>query len=146
MSGVYTYSPEDYRVIIGGFRAVGFEDGTYIEIAPDEQLYNKHVGADGRVSRARTANRSGFVTLTLARTSPFNDILSGFMIADEAGDAGVVPILIKDAKGNSSVFSATAWVRERPTMSDSKNIEPRSWVLDCSRIDVFVGGNVEQKG
>lgn len=143
---VYTYSPEEYRISIGGQLAHGFEDGTFVEVAPDEDLYNKHTGADGRTSRARTANRSGTITLTLARTSPFNAVMSAFMLADEAADAGVFPVLIKDGKGSTRVFSATSWIQTRPTMADSKDIEPRQWVIACSRIDLFVGGNNARVG
>lgn len=143
---VYTYSPEENRVEVAGQLMSGFEDGTYIEVAPAEQLYNKHTGADGRTSRARTANRTGTITITLARTSPSNDVLSAIMLLDESADAGVVPIYIKDGKGNSRHFSLSSWIRERPTASDSKNIEPRVWIFDCARIDSFIGGNTAQRG
>lgn len=146
MSEVYTYSPEEYSVVVGGFRMSGFADGTFVSVAADEQRYNKHVGADGKVSRARTANRAGSITITLAQTSPSNDILSAFMLADETADAGVVPIFIKDAKGTTLHFAASAWVQRVPNDDRGKTISDTVWVLDCGAIQTFLGGNNSQRG
>lgn len=145
-TSVYTYSPTDYSIIVAGQKITGFTDGAFIEVAPDEQLYNKHVGADGFTSRARTSNRSGTITITLARTSPSNDILSAVMLRDQGSDDGIVPVNIKDSKGKTLVTAPSAWVREIPTLTDSKDIEPRTWVLDCSQLTLYVGGNTAYNG
>lgn len=144
MSGVFTYSAEAVEVIVGGFSMSGLADGTFVSIERDEQAYNKITGADGTVSRSRTGNRSGTITLTLQQTSPSNDVLSGLMIADEATDAGVVPCLIKDTSGRTLHYVSAAWVQQMPTQEFGKEISEREWVLDCARIDAFVGGNQEQ--
>ena len=143
---VYTYSPEEVRVIVGGVPMSAFADGTFVNVTRDEQAYNKVTGADGRTSRARTANRAGAITITLQQTSPSNDVLSGFMLADEAGDQGVVSVMIKDSSGRTLHFCAAAWVQQMPDQDFSKDIENREWILDCSRIDSFVGGNQAQTG
>jgi len=141
MSAVYTYSPSDYSIQVAGQTVSGFTDGAFIEVALDEQLYNKHVGADGFVSRARTSNRSGTITITLARTSPSNEIMSALMKRDETDDDAIVQVMIKDSKGRTVIDVPSAWVQTIPTLTDSKDIEPRAWVLDCSQMSIYVGGN-----
>lgn len=143
---IFTYSAEEVAVIVGGVRITGYADGTFITVRRDEQAYNKVTGADGKTSRARTANRSGQVEMVLQQTSPGNDVLSGLMLADEAGDQGVVPVLVKDGSGNTRHFAASAWVQQKPDEAFGKQIENRTWIIDCGRIDSFVGGNNTQRG
>jgi hypothetical protein len=142
MAGVYTYAADAVKIIVGGVPMSGLADGTFVSISRDEQAYNKVTGADGTTSRAKTANRAGSITLTLQQTSPSNDVLSGFMIADEASDSGVV--LVKDTSGRTLHYASSAWVQQMPSQEFSKEIAEREWVLDCARIDSFVGGNPQQ--
>ena len=146
MAGVYTYAADAVQIIVGGVPISGLADGTFVSISRDEQAYNKVTGADGTTSRAKTANRAGAITITVQQTSPSNDVLSGFMIADEAGDNGVVTVLVKDTIGRTLHSASSAWVQKMPDQDFSKEIEEREWVLDCARIDSFVGGNSQQTG
>lgn len=146
MAGVYTYAADAVQIIAGGVPLSGLADGTFVEISRDEQAYNKVTGADGSTSRAKTANRSGSITVTLKQTSPSNDVLTGFMLADEAGDNGVIPLLVKDTSGRTLAYASSAWVQQSPDQAFSKDIEEREWVMDCARIDMFVGGNQQQTG
>ena len=106
---VRTYDPKQVIVTIGGVPMSGFSDGTFLEIDRNEPTWNTVVGADGLVTRGKTNNFSGTLTLTLKQSSPSNDVLSGFMAVDEATNRGVFPLLVKDLAGNSIYFSAQAW-------------------------------------
>jgi hypothetical protein len=141
---VYTYASDEVTVIVGGVVMSGFADGTFVTVARDEQAFNKVTGADGSVSRAKTANKSGTITLTLQQTSPSNDVLSALMIADELSNQGVVPVLLKDKTGRTTVFSSSSWIQQSPEASMSKNIESREWVIDCAKLEIFIGGNIQQ--
>lgn len=145
-AGVYTYAADAVQIIVGGVPISGLADGTFVNISRDEQAYTKTTGADGTTSRARTGNRAGSITITLQQTSPSNDVLSGFMAADEAGDQGVVPVLVKDTSGRSLHYASAAWVQQAPDSEYAKEINEREWALDCARIDSFVGGNAQQTG
>jgi len=138
-----TYDPKDVRIVVGGFPIGGFADGTFLNLEMDEDSFSKETGADGETARAKSNNNGGSATLTLMQTSPSNDVLSGFAQADRLSNAGVVPLLIQDGSGRTTLFSATAWVRKRPAASFSKEIEEREWVLDLADVDYFVGGNPE---
>jgi len=143
---VRTYAADEVRIIAGGVPISGLADGTFVTISRDEQAFNKVTGADGSTSRAKTANRAGSITITLQQTSPSNDYLSGLAIADEQGSGGVVPMLIKDESGRTVAATGAAWVQQAPDQEFSKDVSEREWVMDCARIDMFVGGNESQGG
>lgn len=146
MAQVRTYAADEVRIVVGGALISGYADGTFVSVSRDEQAFNKITGADGTTSRSKSANKAGTITLILQQTSPSNDVLSAFMIADEQTNNGVVPVLVKDTSGRTLHFAASAWVQQMPDQDFSKDIEERQWVLDCAAIDSFVGGNANQAG
>ena len=138
---VYTYDPREVLVIVGAAEIGGYTDGSFVKVARDEDAYSKVVGADGQVSRARNANRTGSVTITLKQTSASNDALSILAAADEVGNAGVVPLVIKDLMGTTAVATAECWVKKLPDMDFAKEVSDREWVIDCGLLEIYVGGN-----
>lgn len=140
---VRTYDPANVQVIVGGVPMSGFADGTFISIEHDEPAFTKTVGADGEVSRAKSNNKSATVTITLKQTSISNDILSGFGLADEASNGGVVPFMLREiGNGTTLVFAESAWIEEWPDLGYSKNIENREWKLALAQCNRFIGGNL----
>jgi hypothetical protein len=142
-AGVYSYASDEVQIIVGGVPMSGLADGTFVSISRDEQAFTKVTGADGSTSRSKSANRAGSITITLKQTSPANDVLSGFMIADEQSNNGVVPVMVKDTGGRTLHYASAAWVQKMPDQDFSKEISNREWVMDCARINSFVGGNTQ---
>ena len=140
---VRTYDPKNVIVTIGGVPMSGFSDGTFLEIDRNEPTWNVVVGADGLVTRGKTNNFSGTLTLTLKQSSPSNDVLSGLMAIDEATNRGVFPILVKDLSGNSIYFGGRCWVTQYANSTFGKDISDRQWVLMMDEADMFVGSNSE---
>lgn len=142
---VRTYDPLKVTVIIGGVPMSGFSDDTFVKVSRNEDLFSLHVGTDGETSRAKSNNRSGELSLSLAQTSTSNDVLSAFAIADEQSNSGVVPVLIKDNSGKSVYFSAAGWIKKMPDSEFGKDVKDREWVLDLAAVDVFIGGNLSNE-
>lgn len=140
---VRTYDPKKVKVIVGGVPMSGFADGTFMTVARENDSFTKVSGADGIVSRAKSNDKSGSATLTLAQTSPSNDVLTGFSQADELSNNGVVPVLVQDFSGRSTYVSAFGWVRKPPDGEFGKEITNREWIIDLADLDVFTGGNLE---
>lgn len=139
---VRTYDPRNVQIILGGIPLSGFADGTFISVSQDEDRYTKTVGADGETSRARSNNKTATATITLKQTSQSNDVLSGLVLADDASNGGVVPLMIKEnGTGATLVFAQAAWVQALPEVTYSKTVEDREWTIATSRCDIFVGGN-----
>lgn len=138
---VRTYDPSQVVVTVGGVQLSGFADGTAVNIMRSNDAYTKVTGTDGITSRAKSSDKSGELTVTLAQTSPSNDVLSGIAQADELTNAGVVPVIVKDISGRSVYFSGNGWIRKIPDSAFGKEIDNREWVLDLADMDAFVGGN-----
>jgi hypothetical protein len=114
-----------------------------VEIDRNEPTWNTVVGADGLVTRGKTNNFSGTMTLSLKQSSPSNDVLSSLMAIDEATNTGVFPILVKDLSGNSIYFSADCWINQYANSTFDKAITDRQWTLTLAQADIFVGSNAE---
>jgi hypothetical protein len=136
-----TFDPKQVLVIIGGVPMSGYADGTFVSVERTSDTFTKVSGADGIVSRAKSNDRSGSLTLTLAQTSPSNDVLSALAVTDELTNLGVVPVLIKEVSGSTVIVSAFGWVKKPPMVEYGKEIVNREWVLDLADVDFGVGGN-----
>lgn len=141
--GVRTYDPKNIILTINGIPISGYSDGTFLEIDRNEPTWNTVVGADGLVTRGKTNNFSGTLTVTLKQSSPSNDILSGIMALDEVSNTGVFPVLVKDLSGDSIYFAGSAWINQYANSTFDKAITDRQWSITLAQADIFVGSNSE---
>ena len=133
---VKTYDAGQVSVIVGTSAIKGLAEGTFVAIARDEQLYTKQVGADGEVTRAKTNNNSGTITITVQQASDGNDILSAI-----ANAGSVVPITVVDGSGRTVAFGESAWVQDLPDVEFGRDAAEREWVIDVANLSLVVGGN-----
>jgi hypothetical protein len=141
---LYTVDIKKCLLLVGGIRMQGFADGEAFVMDLDEDLYSKVTGADGDTTRARRHGQAANCKITLLQTSPSNDILMAFAVADRVNNAGVVPVMIKDLLGTTAAFSAYAWVKKPPQMAFGKEVTNREWMLDVANVEYFNGGNIPQ--
>lgn len=137
---VPTYNAAEINISVGGANISGYASGTFVSISSEAPLYNPTVGADGEVSRSRSNNRSGTLTLTLLQTSASNDVLSALAAADELTDGGCVPFFLKDSRGRTLV-TAQCWIQQYPDVVFSDQEEGRAWTIYLAQMSRFVGGN-----
>lgn len=138
---VKTYDPKQVAIIVAGSQISGYANGSFIKVERDEDAFSKVTGADGYSSRAKSNNRGGVMTVTLAQTSDSNDILNAFALADEVSNAGVVPVMMKDNSGRTTIFSGFAWVKKTAGADFAKEIGNREWIFDMTDVDINHGGN-----
>lgn len=136
---VRTYDPKSVLVIVGGVPMSEFAVDTFVTVEREEDAFVKVVGADGEVSRSKSNNQSGMLTLTLMQTSPSNLILSGFALVDEDTGAGVIPVIIKE--GLNVIFAAEGWIRKVANAEFGAEVGEREWTLDLAKVSIFNGGN-----
>jgi hypothetical protein len=141
MGAPKTFDPSKVSVLYGGAIMGGFADGTFVSVEYSSDFFSKVTGVDKFTTRVKSNDFSGSITLTLQQSSPSNDILTGFMLADKLTNKSVLPLLIKDFSGTTLVFTAYAWIRKPPTVEFGKELSNREWIFDCAELDVFVGGN-----
>ena len=136
-----TYDFKKNKLIIGGLPIQGFADGTGINFSRQEDLFSDVSGADGEMSRAKSNNRSGMLTITLSQTSPSNDYLSFLHNQDETNNTGIRAALLKDFGGTSQVSSPAVYVKKFADIELGKEITGREWSILCADTKVNVGGN-----
>ena len=139
---VHSFDPKDVIIVIGGAPMQGFVDGEFVSFERTEDAFSTTAGADGDVTRVKSNNKIGILTLTLDQTSISNDILSAFAQLDEKSNAGIVPIIIKEINGTTTVFSGTGWVMKMPVLNYGKETSPREWAITVADAEVFIGGNL----
>ncbi len=127
------YSPADVALSVHGNIISGFSDGAMVVVEREVDAFTKVVGADGEVSRTRSANKSGSVTITLKQDSDSNSILGAIAALDELTGAETGPLALTDLAGNT-VFAANCWVKKLPKVEYGKDLTNREWVLECDNI------------
>ena len=138
---VLTYDPKQISIIVGGKIISGFADGSFVKLERSEQAFTLKVGVDGEGARAKNNNKSGKCTLTLMQTSHSNDVLAAYAMADELGNAGVVPFLLLDHNGSSKATALSMWVQKHPDYERAKEVGQTTWVLETDELLIFNGGN-----
>jgi hypothetical protein len=138
---VFQYDPKAFSMIVGGKIITGFSDDDFVEVEREEDAWMKKVGVDGEVTRAKSNNRSGHITLRIMQSSSSNDDLSAFALLDEASNGGAVPVLAKDGSGRSLFATDAGWVKKFPKATWKKGVAFYEWVIDTGNLDIFIGGN-----
>lgn len=64
-----TYDFKKVSVIVDGVYITGYHDGSVIKVEKNEDDVTPHVGADGEVTYAESADQTGKITITLKQTS-----------------------------------------------------------------------------
>ena len=136
------YDPSRYTVTFGAVLLQGFADGVFVKTARNEDAYTVKVGAQGDVTRVRSLNKTGQVTVTLMAESPTNDLLTAQALIDEASGLAYAPLMVKDLNGTTVMIAENAWVMKMPEVEVATDSSPREWVFECADLTMVVGGSL----
>ena len=139
---VKTYDPKLVIITLGGIPISGYAEGTFVSVKPSSDRFTRKVGADGEVARARSADHTHEITITLQQVSPSNTYLSSVLALDTLANGGVLPLQIIDLSGETLMFWDSAWIKVPPSADFAKESGDRAWVLDTAQIVTeAIGGN-----
>ena len=141
---VKNYDPGRVVVTLGAI-IVGYMDGSFVKVARNEATFKTQVGAGGDVTRVRSRNKTGAVTITLQQSSPSNDYLSGLhAIGELTGFAGldIRPLTVKDLNGTTLYHAAEAWVEKPADGEFADDGLGREWTIACAELKMHSGGSV----
>ena len=141
MGETTTYEPGRVVLVVSGFVATDFADGSFIKVAYYEDTWKMVIGADGKPTRVKSSNESGYFELTLKQSSPFNDVLSSIAQNDRKDGTATVTVALEDFSGESIAYAAEAWVVKPADGEFAKDLTNRVWKLDTGRLQHFIGGN-----
>lgn len=136
---VDTYAPKDIILSIGGKVISGFTDDM-ITFAYEANQVEDEAGADGEVVRRIVHDSRGTLTINLQQTSRSNAVLSALANADRLTGDGVVPVIMRNNRGEDLIVGGNAWVQKQADVSFRAGIEGRAWPIRIGHAQVFVGG------
>lgn len=140
-----TFDIKELSTIIGGDQVVGMDDGESISYEPGNTDWVLKEGADGSAGRVKTNSRTGMLTLTLLKTSPFNSTLADKRALDKSTPGGSpFSVLVKDNLGDTKVSTGdTCWIEGNPTAAFANNGVPTwEWSIQMTEIiEDYLGGN-----
>ena len=137
------YNADLYVISLGGVRIQGFADGEFLTIKPSRPKFERTVGVDGEVARARNSDRTTECVIKLLQTSASNLYLSTLLQTDmdAPNGAGVVPLLMQDISGNSIVTADQAWIVDFPELSYDRGVKTTEWTIHTGMAIYDAGGN-----
>lgn len=136
-----TYNPGEVSLTVGSLIITGYAQDTMITIARKTPTWATTVGSDGFVTRAKSLDKRGEITITLDMSSPSNDDLTALFNADEQTGKGNFPIMMRDGSGTSVASGASAWIVQPATMEFGNGILGRQWTFEVAVLAMNVGGN-----
>jgi len=137
-----TFDPQKVTLVIAGNIISGFGEGSFITASREEDTWLSVVGSDGRVARARNANKKGIVQFTLLQTSPSNDVCSALHNIDEL--TGIPPgaFQLIDQLGRTVLSGDETFFMKPADVEYDKQVTNRQWSLVVPKLDMVVGGSL----
>ena len=136
-----TYDPKAISITWGAIIFTDFADGPFIEITQEEN-FEAVEGSDGSENRVNKNKNGADCTITLQQQSITNDALSTAFLLDKALNNGTKPFIMKDINGTSTYFSAMAYIKKLPDVTNSNSTENRQWMFRLTQLVGFTGGNL----
>lgn len=138
----FNYSPDDIDVILGSIEVMGYGPDTFVNASREVQTFTKQVGADGMVTRTRSLNKSGQVTITLVNASPTNARFSALHNLDEETGRFAKPLMIKDRNGTTLLTAANAWLVKPADFERGRESGECQWIIEVDRLVGTLGGQL----
>ena len=136
------YSPEDVTILLGGiYQIEGLQEGSFLSISKDEDLFKIAVSTDGVVSRTHISSPTFTIKMTLSSVADSNAILTAMAALDSKTYGVAIPLFIKDGNGTSLFYAATCWIEKIAEATFSEDVEDRQWTLRATGVTNVIGGN-----
>lgn len=137
------YDPKLVLLTIGGMLIEGYADDSFIDVAYDNDLWTKQIGADGFGIFSKSNDLSATVTVKLMPGALANQALSLKLTADiSPASAGFFPLEIFDPATNNLHLSLKSRIMKPPGKAYSKTAEAQEWVIGCLELIPNYGANL----
>jgi hypothetical protein len=124
-----TYDPKKVIITLGGNPIAGYADGTFVQIDPNSETWQRKVGADGEVARSLSNDNTHTIQITLMQTSLSNIYLRMVMSADRLAGLGTLPLSFTDLNSMEARFWPQAWVSTEPATGRAKETTDVQWTI-----------------
>ena len=136
------YSFLDVSLLVNGIEISGYDEGDdVIQMARLGDSASHLIGADGEMTVAISADRSGTITFRVAQSADSNAFLSGLITTQENGVFVPVFIQFKDTRGGDLGSGTQGYITKPADMVRGTSVNPNEWVIVVERLDMLhLGG------
>ncbi len=135
------YSFSNVVLLINGTEITGWYEGDdVIRLARMNDSTSHVVGADGQMTIAISADRSGSVEFTLKQTSDSNQLLSGLVLAAENGAFVPVVVQMKDTLGGDLGAGAAGYIPRPADMTRGTGLNSQTWTIVVENLSLLHNG------
>ena len=122
-------------IILQGIAVTGFAEGTSVTVAKDGNNINSHGGVDGRTTLIKNPDRRGTLTLRLAESSTFNQILQAHVfVAKQQGVPPQFPVIIHRFNGNVKI-ETFGWIVNQGNADLGTEVAEIEWTIGLHLAD-----------
>jgi hypothetical protein len=119
----------------------GIAAGTFVLATQTNPDWVMSVGGDGEVTRVRSNDASGTITVTLKQGSAANDALTLIFEGDKLSSAALGALTVKDNQGDALCIGVNAFIEGPPDFERADTETTNEWVFLCERIQFVHRGN-----
>ena len=137
-----SYSFLNTIMLVNGFEVTGWDEGDdviNIERSVDSAIHV--VGADGIMTVAISADKSGVVRCRLSQSSSSNGIFTGLISGQENGAFVPVFIQFKDTGGTDLASGTQGYIKKHATVTRGSGHNGQLWEVVVERLDLLLGGS-----
>lgn len=124
---IKAYDPKKVSCSIGLQPVTGFAPDTKITIARTNNVTTVTNGIDGDISVNIDNRYTGTATISLLHNSPFNDLLTSWVLSLEATSYPFLPFEMNDPSGQA--ISTICWIEVQPDYAVAQETGSLEWVL-----------------
>lgn len=141
-----TFDIKQVKLIVGGQLITGFQNGSSIEVARDEDVFSATSGLDGGFIRSKKYDNLATATFTLMMNSPANDVLNNLANQDKITGNGIAPFFITDLNAIGVKATGLCWVMKIPSINYSNESSGREWGLHIGNYNENITGGISFLG
>lgn len=121
-----TYDPKKSSLIIAGLVVSGYAEGSSIKVKwNNPELFKRHIGGHGEVTRTKRVDTSGTIELSLMQLSPTHAQLHLLRKLE-----GTFPVLHQyNGELNFNAAAAAAWIEKMPDEEFGTEVSKRDWII-----------------
>lgn len=133
-----TYTSKNFQINWAGIDFMALAPDTFLDLAPNADVTDEEIGADGSVCISFLADESGAITVSLQQQSPTNVSLARVIeIQAQQGDIVSADMTIKDQSGLTVATVYDAHIKTKPTITRGSTAtgQTMDWVFFAQRLD-----------
>lgn len=124
---IKAYDPKKVSCVIGLQPVTGFAPDTKITISRTNPVSTVTNGIDGDISVNLDNRYTGTATISLLHNSPFNEVLSAWVLGLEASGYPFLPFEMNDPSGLA--VATVCWIETQPDYAVAQETGTMEWVF-----------------